>query len=71
MEHIMLDFLGSQEEIVRSSALGNSVKVCCFNRTMLQLSRLALLWLPSMIVINPYNVAVSRIVSDVFASDAP
>ena len=37
-------------EILKSSAVGNSVKVCCFARTMLQLTRLSLPWLSSIIV---------------------
>ena len=48
MEHIVLHFLGSSEKILWSSALGNSVKVCCFTRTILKRTPLSLIWLPSM-----------------------
>ena len=35
---------------VRENTKGNSVKMCCFTRTMLQLTCLSLLWLQSLIV---------------------
>ena len=37
-------------ENIKSRAVGNLVKVCCFTRTILHQTRLSLLWLPSMIV---------------------
>ena len=42
MEHIVLHFLGSFENILRSSTMGNSVKVCCVPRTMPCLTSLSL-----------------------------
>ena len=38
--------------ILRSSAAGNSVKMCCITRTTLQVTRVSLLWLQSTAAFN-------------------
>ena len=58
----------NESTVVRSSGVGNSVKMCCFTKTMPQLIRLPLLWLPSWLwLLNWFNIPLHS--SDLAPSD--